>query len=609
MKTLAEKRRAANQLDTVLPVTGPPDTIRTEADRREERPATLPGESPETTAVAALVEALAALGIEQAFGVSGGAIALLFDALEESPIELRHFRHESGAAFAAAEAYFARRKPVAVFATTGPGTLNSLTGLTAGRWDGAQVILLTGTTGAAQRGRWATQETSPYTMPQDALYTKGPLFDFATRIEQASELPEVKRRLALGVARPGGFIAHVSMPMAIQSQRVNRSRALAPTRQAAPAAAGEVVTSAVRLLKQGPFAIWVGFGATLAAPLVRDLVERSGAAVFCSPRAKGVISENHPQFVGVTGLGGHQGVTDYMVQQRPRWVLVLGTRLGEATSFWDRGLEPTEGFLHVDLDPEVPGTAYPDSRTIGIQAEIGHFLRQMLEHFPTRPQPTLRSRPARREESVQLSLAGRSPVRPQLLMATMQRQVLEATNATVMSESGNSFAWCNHYLRFDEPGRYRVSTLFGSMGHMAAGVVGAALARGGKAVAVVGDGSMLMNSELSTAAHYRAPAVWVVLNDAGYGMCRDGHRALGLTGEGIDFPRVDFVKMARSVGADGMRVESEDLLDVAFEQAMAAEGPFVLDVHIDPHETSPLLSRFDSLIKQGSSKNVAGWEA
>ena len=178
----------------------------------------------------------------------------------------------------------------------------------------------------------------------------------------------------------------------------------------------------------------------------------------------------------------------------------------------------------------------------------------------------------------------------------------------MLSECGNSFAWCNHHLRFPTPGRYRVSTLFGSMGHSAAGVVGAALATGRKAVAVTGDGSMLMNPEVSTAVQYQAPAVWVVLNDSGYGMCRDGHSALGLTDKNVDFPTVDFVGFARSQGADGIRVETEDMLEVALEEALRADGPFIVDVRIDIHEASPLLRRFESLINQGNSKNVAGWE-
>jgi acetolactate synthase-1/2/3 large subunit len=557
--------------------------------------------------VSALVEHLASLGVERAFGISGGAIALLFDALQESTIELSHFRHETGAAFAAAEACFATGKPTVVFVTTGPGVLNSLTGLTAARWDGAKVVLVSGATSAPQRGRWATQETSPYTLPQDGLYTKGPIFDYAVRVEGVAELPEVFRRLSLGLRRPGGFIAHLSMPMGVQSKRIDRPAKKPTLSLGAPAASPEDVELCAELLEQGPFAIWAGFGATGAADQVRRLAERSGAAVFCSPRAKGVIPESHPNYLGVTGLGGHETVAEYMLARRPAWVLVLGTRLGEATSFWDRDLLPTEGLIHVDLDPEVPGTAYPDFETLGIQAEIGNFLQALLEHFPGRPVKPA-SRPRRLEEPVPLRQRGRLPVRPRVLMDTVQRHVVNRSDAVVLAECGNSFAWCNHYLRFDEAGRYRVSTLFGSMGHAAAGVVGAALARGGKAVAVVGDGSMLMNCEISTAAQYRVPAVWVVLNDSGYGMCRDGHQALGLTGENVDFPRVDFAGLAASVGAAGVTVDTEDQLEDAFSRAMAAEGPFVVDVRVDGSEPSPLLKRFESLIKQGNSKNVAGWE-
>lgn len=564
----------------------------------------------ESTVVQALADFLTAQGVEQAFGVSGGAIALIFDALEESAIDLRHFRHENGAAFAATEASFATGRPAVVFATTGPGLLNSLTGMTAARWDGAKVILVSGATNSPQRGRWASQETSSYTMPQDVLYTRGPIFDFAVRMEHASEFPAVLRRLSLGLARPGGFIAHVCMPMSVQSNRVDLPRVQPQLAIEPPTVSSRVIADYAAQLKADSFAIWAGFGATAAAPLVQELAERSGAMVFCSPKAKGILPEDHPQYLGVTGLGGHVAVTEYMVQRQPRWVLVLGTRLGEATSFWDNDMVPRGGFLHVDVDPDVPGTAYPEAHTLGIQADASLFLEELLEHFPAdeaKPIPKA-SAPPEWGGPMPIRLAGRGPVRPQVLMHAIQRHVIDDSDALVLSECGNSFAWCNHHLRFPSPRRYRVSTLFGSMGHAASGVVGVALATGEKAVAVVGDGSMLMNSEISTAAQYRAPAVWVVLNDSGYGMCRDGHCALGLTDKNVEFPTVDFVGLARSLGADGARADNEDDLDAALEDAMSAEGPFVVDVRVDASEASPLLQRFESLIKQGNSKNVAGWE-
>lgn len=617
MKNLAE-RRAERSLDhltldststdppLVAPGAFPPEPgedIRYALDQQVE----------DSTVVAAFARYLAALGVEEAFGVSGGAIALLFDALAESPIALRHFRHETGAAFGATEAHFATGKPTALFTTTGPGLLNALTGITAARWDGAKVVMISGHTNAAQRGRWATQETSAYTMPQDVLYTRGPLFDFAVRMEQASELPGVIRRLANGLASPGSFVAHIAMPMSVQSSHVEVR--LAPPRATVsrPAVSTHDVAECVHRLREQPFAIWAGFGATRAAHRVRQLAERTGAKIFVSPRGKGIVPEDHPNYLGVTGLGGHEVVTEYMLQQRPKYTLVLGTRLGEATSFWDNDMVPTGGFLHVDLDPEVPGVAFPDAPTLGIQAEIGQFLDQLLEAFPGGSGERALTFDAKGhrpwDAPPPMRLTGRGPVRPQVLMEAIQRRVVDDSDALILAECGNSFAWCNHYLRFRQPGRYRVSTLFGSMGHTAAGVVGAAIARKGKAIAVVGDGSMLMQCEISSAAQYGAPAVWIVLNDAGYGMCRDGHRALGLTDQDVDFPCVDFVKLAQAQGADGVRVETEDMIDLALEQALEATGPFVVDVRVDPREASPLLRRFESLIRQGNSKNVAGWEA
>ena len=574
--------------------------------------------SPNTsTVVGNLVTRLSQLGVEQAFGVSGGAIALLFDALADSDISLRHFRHETGAAFAATEAYFAGGKPTVVFATTGPGLLNALTGLTAARWDGAKVILVSGATSSPQRGRWATQETSSYTFHQDGLFTKGPIFDFALRMEHAAEMPEVLRRLSLGLAKPGGFVAHVCLPMGIQSQRIDQHVEQRPMRMAAPAICEEDIAYCARQLKPGSFAIWAGFGATHASRQIRELSERSGAPVFCSPRGKGIMPEHHKNYKGVTGLGGHNDVTEYMSSSKPQHLLVLGTRLGEATSFWDNDMLPSESILHVDIDPEVPGTAFPEANTIAIQAEVGHFLNALLPYFPPKQQPQPVDIQAHRKalrkqrtgtvtEPIELREEGK--IRPQALMNALQRHVVDSTDAVVLAECGNSFAWCNHYLKFDQPSRYRVSTLFGSMGHAAAGVVGAALSRKDKAFAVVGDGSMLMNSEISTAAQYGAKAVWLVLNDAAYGMCRDGHQALGLTQNNIEIPQVDFVTMAGALGATGARIEREEDIDTVFTAALQAEGPFIIDARIDPTEPSPLLKRFESLIKQGNSKNVAGWE-
>jgi len=559
-----------------------------------------PSTDPATDVSFGLLHVLRSLGVELAFGLTGGALAYFCHALGQSAIRMIHCRHEGGAAFAATEAFFASGKPTVVYTTTGPGLTNAITGLLAARTEGAKVIVISAVTPAAARGRGACQESTMNSM-LPGLYTAGPLFDYAVMMENPNELATVAARLAAGVSRPGGFVAHVAIPTDIQSAKVAELPKVS-LKVAATGCDPELLDECAAKLTSAPFAIWVGFGAREAADSIRTLAERTGAPVMCSPRGKGIFPENHPQFLGVTGMGGHQHVTDYLAQHRPAHILVLGTRLGEPTSYWDEKLLPTEALIHVDIDPDVPGSAYPRAPTYAVQAEIGAFVKGLLERMPERP-PAETDHNVAPVSVIQPKPRTAGPVRAAALMKALQRQVVDATDALVLAEAGNAFAWTNHLLRFDVPKRYRVSVGTGSMGHATTGVVGAALARKGKAVAVVGDGSMLMNSEVSTAVACRVPAVWVVMNDSRYGMVEHGMRALGMAPSATDIPVTDFAMNARSMGADGIRVEREEDLDAALAQAMAAEGPFVVDVRTDATEAGPWIKRIENLILQGASRS------
>jgi acetolactate synthase-1/2/3 large subunit len=468
----------------------------------------------------------------------------------------------------------------------------------AARWEGAKVILVSGTTSAAQRGRWAFQETSAYTMAHSGLYASGSVFHYAVAVEDVAELEEVASRLTSGAARPGGFVAHVGLPIALQTV-LHEERPRCRVASVPPAADPAAIDRCIELLGREPFVIWLGHGARGAAAQVRALAEKSLARVMCSPRAKGIFPEDHPQYLGVTGLGGHAAVFDHIRVARPKRALVLGSRLGEFTSFWSPELVPPEGFIHVDVDPEAFGAAYPSAATLGVQAEIGTFLDALLARWPARRAQPPVLRLARTPAAVPAP-ARTVSVRPSALMAAIQRVVIDRHDARVMTEAGNSFLLGTHLLRFRAPNRYRVSSGFGSMGHAVAGVIGAALAGDRKAVAVVGDGAMLMQSEISTAVQYGIDAAWIVLNDSRYGMIENGMRAQGFRPVETELPGADFVTIARGMGANGVRVSSEDELDVALEAAMVASGPFVVDVRIDRREAMPPMGRVKSLMDQGA---------
>lgn len=578
--------------------------------------AVAPGAPPSTIDVApttvahALVEALHTLGVRHAFGVMGGAISSTFRALATADLRCVHFRHEAGAAFAAVEASLVTRRPVVVFTTAGPGIANALTGLLAGRWDGAHVILISACTSARHRGRVATQETTAATLGGAGVFLDGGAFHHAAVIEHPAQLPSVLARLAAGLARPAGFIAHLSLPIDVQQARVDdrgwRARGGRPRPLVFPpptAVSPDLARHHAELLVRERPAIWLGFGARHAAAAITRLAERTGALVLSSPRGKGIVPEDHPQFLGVTGLGGHPEVDDALVAHRPAYTLVLGTRLGESTSFWADELTPREAFIHVDAEASAIGGAYPEVATLPVVADVGAYVEAVLDALDRLPAPTFTApaaRPAALRPPPTLVPRDHGPVRPQLLFQEVQRAFIDTDLAWLAAESGNAFCWSTHLWRFRAPGRYRVSTGFGSMGHATTGVVGAALARGGKAVALVGDGAMMMLNELHTAVQEQAPAVWVVLNDAGYRMCAQGMEMLGWQPLHCDLPPVDFVALARAVGADGIRVTREADVAAALAAAARATGPFIVDVAIDPREVPPSGRRNRSLLQQGA---------
>ncbi|MBX9255667.1 scytonemin biosynthesis protein ScyA [Desmonostoc muscorum CCALA 125] len=554
----------------------------------------------------AIAQMLVNLGVNYAFGVAGGAMASLWGALSNSAIEVLNFRHEAGAAFAATEAYFASDRPTVVFTTAGPGITNALTGLFAARGEGAKVILVSACTSAAQRGRWAIQETSTYTLPSGGIFTPGALFNYAITIESAAQLPQIFRKLALALAQPGGFVAHLSIPTAVQTSLIEDVALPQLDVSRFPVTASkEAIAKSIELLSSGPFAIWVGFGARDAADEIRQLAERTGAAVMSSPRGKGIFPEDHPQFVGVTGLGGHASVLTYMEQQPPLHTLVLGTRLGEPTSFWSSALVPKRGFIHVDIDPEVPGIAYPHIETFGVRSDIKTFVQELLQHLPNAPHGFADlSLPRPEQQAIAPPSDIDYPVRPEVLMAAIQKIVVEGSDAIVMAECGNSFTWSTHLLQFAQANRYRVSTGVGAMGHAVTGVLGAALANNSKAVGIVGDGAMLMNNEISTAVKYKIPAIWIVLNDARYNMCHQGMKILGLKGADATLPPTNFAMIARGMGAEAIVVVRESDIEAALEQAIASNVPFLIDVVIDGDRPAPSGGRNKSLAAQGVKSNL-----
>ncbi len=558
----------------------------------------------------AVTVGLAKLGVEHAFGISGRALAPFMDALLGSSIHVVHTRHESGAAFAALEASLVTGRPTLVFTTTGPGITNALTGLVAARREGGRVILVSPSTSAAQRHRGAFQETGPHTLLR-SLYCAGEVFHDAMVLETPESLPVVLRHMAVGLARRGGYLAHLSLPVAVQLSPWDEPVSIAPVRVSQPRCDENELRRCVEAMAGGRGVIWVGYGARHASEALVRLAEGLRSPVIATPRAKGTFPEGHPLYLGVTGLGGDPRVAAVVESLAPEHILVLGTRLGEYSSLWAPGLRPRQSFIVVDAHMGGQGGAYFDAEMWGVRAEVAGFVEGMADLVAG---PGEGDRPPRfpvmGPALVSADLApgagapGPEGVHPAALMEAVERVFVQGSNAVIFTEAGNAFAWGSRGLRFDQPNRYRTSMGWGSMGAASAGVLGAALARRGKALALVGDGAMLMQSEVSTAVAHGLQVVWVVLNDGQYGMLYHGMSGHGLSTEESRFTQVDFGLWARSMGCPAERACNEDQLYRGLELALEAEGPFLLDVVVDPSVPPPLITRISGA--DASSKGANG---
>lgn len=552
----------------------------------------------------AIATLLYQLGVRETFGVLGGGIAPFAAGLSNTPLKFFHFRHEAGAGFAALEASFESNRPGVVVVTTGPGLFNVLNAAMAARVDDAKFLVISGFTSPAQAGRGAVQETTAATMPAELL-RPGSLFHDVAIPETVEALGPALVRLARGFSAPGGFVAHLGLPLSLQTQLLATPLPhAAPWEVALPAPTAAALDRCLEALLDPSALVWLGHGARKAHAAIRRFVEAAGIPVACSPRAKGLLPESHPLFLGVSGAGGGNEVRTWFAEKKPRHALVVGTRLGEVTSFLAPGLCPSESFTHVDLDARAFGAAFPQARGHGVVADATIFFESLHARAEQTGWFARRPRVAPPERGVELLQArAEGPIRPQFAMQVIQDLVVKRTEALVVSEAGTSFTWCNAHLRFDAPGRYRTAAAWGSMGHFTTGCVGAALAGQRKVVAVVGDGAMLMNNELNTAAQYGADVLWVVLNDAQLGLNEHGMTALGMKPVETQMPRTDFVAFARSQQADGATVNSEAELSAALASALAKKGPFVLDLNIDRTVPSPVVAeRVKSLQRQGQTR-------
>ncbi|HEY8079783.1 MAG TPA: thiamine pyrophosphate-binding protein [Labilithrix sp.] len=552
-----------------------------------------------------LLDVLASAGVEVIFGIPGGAIAPLNDALLDRPdIRVITTAHESGAIFAAQAYARASGKLGVVFVTSGPGILNAMTGIASAYCDGMPVLVVAGEVPRSVFGRGALQEGSAHHL--DIVSTCRPITKMAMQVPMADVAPAMlQRAMATALSGRKGPVV-LTLPLDVASAPIRAPRVAQDVSVAHQVDGvmmrGVIHDAAEALATARRPLIFVGSGARWGqgARRVRELAERLQCPVVTTPKAKGIFPESHPLSLGVFGYGGHPSASQYL-EQGIDVILVVGSTLGDiATNGWSPLLRPTKSFVQIDLDAMNIGRNY--AVTHGLVGDAGVLVGEIVHALPDEERAPQRFGVRRFTDPRELKHGAEGRITPMRALWELQGRMPDDTMYSC--DIGEHLLFGTHYLQANDPHAFQVMTGLGSMGSSIASAIGARLAMPTRqSVAVCGDGCFaMMFGDLSVAVRNEIPVLVAVLDDERYGMVELGHEAI--YGRAPKYPTgpSDICAMARSVGASAVAIERADHIREIDLLALLREGPLVLDIRIDRTVKMPKNSRFDDI--KGATKAV-----
>jgi len=537
-----------------------------------------------TTGARALVQALVAHGVDHAFCVPGESYLAVLDALHDAPsIELTVCRQEGGAAMMAEAHGKLTGRPGICFVTRGPGATNASAGVHIASQDSTPMILFVGQVARGMMEREAFQEI-------DYRRMFGQMTKWVAEVDDAARIPElVSRAFRVAVAgRPGPVVLALPEDMLTEPAPSGSVPACAP---AVPHPDTADVARAVGMIRESrrPFLLLGGSGWTPGAwEAARTVSENWSLPVGTAFRRQDRFDNEHPNYAGDVGLGINPELA-----QRIRdsdLLIAVGPRLGETTTGGYTLVDlpvPRQRFIHVHPDPEEIGRVY--TPTLGMASGVGGFL-EALAQLPAESDETRRewaraANASYRAWSSPITCPG--DVQLAAIVASLREHLPDDTIVT--NGAGNYAGWIHRFHRYRRLGT-QLGPTSGSMGYgVPAGVAAARRYPGRQVIAFAGDGCFLMHGqELATAVQYALPLVVLVANNGMYGTIRM-HQERDYPGREIAtaLRNPDFAALARAYGATGEAVERTEDFVPALRRALAAGGPALIELRVDPEAIAP----------------------
>jgi len=577
----------------ISPETGTEADEQSSSERRDETAEERTTDGPVTTGAEATVAALEAAGADMLFGVQGGAIMPVYDALYDSE-ELRHvtMAHEQGAAHAADAYGIVSGKPGVCIATSGPGATNLVTGIADASMDSDPMVALTGQVPTNFVGNDAFQETDtvgvtqPITKhsyfaddPDTVGGDVGEAFALANEGRQGPTLVDLPKDVTQGET-------------GVQPGTPEKPDTYDPPTEADP----DSVAAAANAVAEAERPVVLSGGGVIKADAsdeLRGFATEYEVPVITTMPGIGSFPEDHDLALEWAGMHG----TGYanMAITNTDCLFAIGTRFDDRLTGDVATFAPDAEVIHVDIDPaEIGKNIETDHPLVGdakqVITQVNDAMAAAYDAADSSPARYAEWREQCRtwkaEYPMTYDTPDDEPLKPQYVVERFNE--LADEDAVITTGVGQHQMWACQFWEFTEPRTWVSSHGLGTMGYGVPSAIGAKLAAPDQEVVCFdGDGSFLMTvQELSVAVREDLDVTYVVLNNEAVGMVRqwqDGfYEGRRMASEYPWIPQFDL--LAEAFGARGFRLEDYEDVDEVIEKARNYDGPAVIDAIIDPAE-------------------------
>ncbi len=529
-----------------------------------------------------LLKSLVEEGVKEIFGYPGGVILTVYEALYNQK-DIKHYlvRHEQAAVHAAEGYARVTGKPGVALVTSGPGACNTITGIANAYYDGYPIVVFTGQVGLAQIGNDAFQEADVVGITRSCCkhnYLVKDVKDLQRIIKEAFHIATT--------GKPGPVV--VDLPKDILTQKTTfdypKTVKLAgynPNYKGHPIQ----ISRALKMLSEAHRPVIISGGGVLTSGAHSELLKVANMLqipVVHTLMGTGTFPSNSPLDLGMLGMHGNFWANHAV--SHADVIFALGTRFNDRITGCLKRFARDAHVIHVDIDPcSISKNVKADIPIVG---DIKNVLIGLINDFE-KTNPNIykedKEKWLNQIDEWRQKRAIPAPVSDKLSALTVIRKLYELTkqyNPIVCTEVGQHQMWTAQLFKFNEPRKLVTSGGLGTMGFGFPAAMGACAAHPEQLVLnIAGDGSIQMNiQEMATCVDYGFKVINCIIDNGYLGMVRQWQEKLyhkHYSETKISHP--DFVKLAESYGAVGIKVEHEEEIEPAIKKALEAKSPVIID--------------------------------